>query len=96
MHLYAFLVEQAFGVRPAGVELLHLREPMVLASATTERSQAGLQRRTSAIWSAIERACATDGFQPRRGRLCSVCAFRDLCPAWAEPVAVADGPVAAL
>lgn len=96
VHLYAFLVQQAFGVRPARVELLHLREPMVLASTTTERSQAGLRRRTSAIWSAIERACATDGFQPRRGPLCSVCAFRDRCPAWSEPAAVAGQPLAAV
>ncbi len=86
VHLYAFLVEQALGVRPSRVELLHLREPMVLSSALTERSRIGLHRRTSAIWSAIEQACATDGFQPRRGPLCSVCAFRDGCPAWPDQV----------
>jgi len=97
VHLYAFLVEQAFGVRPARVELLHLREPMVLSCAPTERSVAGLHRRASAIWAAIERACATDGFQPRRGPLCSVCAFRDRCPAWpTEPPAVAGLPAAGL
>ncbi len=96
VHLYAFLVEQAFGVRPVKVELLHLREPLVLSSATTDRSRAGLHRRASAIWSAIERACATDGFQPRRGPLCSVCAFRDRCPAWPAPPPAAGGPAAAL
>lgn len=93
VHLYAFLVEQAFGVRPARVELLHLREPMILSSAPTDRSQAVVRRRTSAIWSAIEQACATDGFRPRRGPLCSVCAFRDRCPAW--PVSAAPSPAAA-
>ena len=94
VHLYAFLVEQALGVRPSRVELLHLREPMVLSSAPTPRSLAGLQRRTAAIWSAIEHACATDGFQPRRGPLCSVCAFRDGCPAWPEQVPAAAAAVA--
>ncbi len=89
VHLYAFLVEQALGVRPARVELLHLREPLVLSSVPNERSRAGLQRRASAIWSAIEKACATDGFQPRRSGLCSVCAFRDRCPAWPAEAAPA-------
>ncbi len=81
VHLYAFLVEQALGVRPARVELLHLREPLVLSSAPTERSRSGLERRASAIWTAIEHACESDGFKPRPGPLCSVCAFRDRCPA---------------
>jgi len=94
VHLYAFLVEETLGVRPARVELLHLREPLVLSSAPTERSRAGLQRRASAIWSAIEHACATDGFQPRPGPLCSVCAFRDRCPAQSRPSATAQAAVA--
>ena len=82
VHLYASLVEQTFGVLPSGVELLHLREPLVLSSVPTDRSRRGLRRRTAAIWTAIERACATDGFQPRPSGLCSVCGYRDICPAW--------------
>ncbi len=83
VHFYAFLVEQTFGVLPARVELLHLREPMVLSSRPNDRSQAGLQRRTSAVWAAIQQACDTDGFRPRPSALCSVCGYRDGCPAWA-------------
>ena len=82
VHFYAFLVEQTFGVLPSRVELLHLREPMVLSSVPSDRSRAGLRRRTAAIWSAIEQACATDGFRPRPSALCSVCGYRDRCPAW--------------
>lgn len=84
VHFYAFLVEQTFGVVPARVELLHLREPMALSSVPSDRSRAGLQRRTSAVWAAIEHACATDGFRPRPGALCSVCAYHDICPAWSS------------
>ena len=91
VHFYAYLVEQTFGVAPARVELLHLREPMVLSSVPSDRSRAGLHRRTSAIWAAIEDACASDGFRPRPSALCSVCGYRDICPAWSagrqEPVA---------
>jgi len=92
VHFYAFLVEQTFGVLPARVELLHLREPMTLSSVPSDRSRAGLRRRTSAIWAAIEQACATDGFQPRPSPLCSVCGYRDRCPAWSGPP-VASGAV---
>jgi len=95
VHFYAFLVERTFGVVPAGVELLHLREPMVLASVPSDRTRAGLRRRTAAIWSAVEQACATDGFQPRPGPVCSVCGFRDRCPAVARGAA-AEEVVAAL
>lgn len=94
VHLYAFLVEQTIGVRPARVELLHLREPLVLSSVPSERSRAGLHRRASAIWAAIERACDTDGFQPRRSGLCSVCTFRDRCPAWPIESSAAEAPAA--
>ena len=87
VHFYACLVEQTFGVVPARVELLHLREPLVLSSVPSERSRVGLRRRTSAIWQAIEQACATDGFQPRPSGLCSVCGYREICPAWVPPAA---------
>lgn len=98
VHLYAFLVEQTFGVVPARVELLHLREPLVLSSIPSNGSRLGLQRRTSAIWAAIERACATDGFLPRPSGLCSVCGYRDICPAWTpRPVTeTGEAPTSAL
>jgi putative RecB family exonuclease len=92
VHLYATLVEQSFGVVPIRVELLHLREPLVLSATPTERSRRGLRRKTAAIWTAIERACATDGFQPRPSGLCSVCGYRPICPAWSEPPAPAPAP----
>ena len=95
VHLYAYLVEQNLGVAPSSVELLHLREPLVLACASSERTRSSLQRRTSAAWAAIEQACATDGFEPQPGPLCGLCAFRSLCPAWpAGPAEAGAGPQA--
>lgn len=91
VHLYAYLLEQALGIRPARIELLHLREPVVIATSPTDRTVAQLQRRTSAIWAAIEQACAHDDFRPRPGWLCGVCAFGDHCPVGpAGSVALAD------
>jgi len=95
VHFYAFLVEQTFGVLPARVELLQLREPLVLSSAPSDRSRAGLRRRTSAVWAAIEQACATDGFEARPSSLCSVCGYRPRCPAWASTTSEAAERVTA-
>jgi putative RecB family exonuclease len=84
VHYYAFLLEQSLGIRPSRIELFHLREPVAISCEPTDRTVAHLQRRTAAIWAAIEKACADDDFRPRPSWLCSVCAFRDRCPAWVE------------
>ena len=42
----------------------------------TEQSIRGLRQRTSAIWTAVERACERDDFRPRPSTLCDWCAFR--------------------
>ena len=82
VHFYAFLCEQVFGARPARIQLLYLSEPVAIVAEPTEQSIRGLRQRTSAIWTAVERACERDDFRPRPSRLCDWCAFRDYCPAW--------------
>jgi putative RecB family exonuclease len=82
VHFYAFLCEQAFGARPARIQLLYLSEPVAIVAEPTEQSIRGLRQRTAAIWTAVERACERDDFRPRPSRLCDWCAFRDYCPAW--------------
>lgn len=92
VHFYAFLCEQVLGVRPARVQLLYLREPLAISTVPSDHSIRGLQQKTSAIWSAILRACEHDDFRPHRSGLCEYCAFRPYCPAWGgDPsLAVAD------
>ena len=82
VHFYAFLCEQVFGKRPARIQLLYLSEPVAIIAEPSEQSIRGLRQRTSAIWSAVERACENDDFRPRPSRLCDWCAFREYCPAW--------------
>ncbi len=93
VQFYAFLCEQALGRRPARIQLLHLAEPLAIVSVPTSQSIRGLEGRASAVWSAVERACATEDFRPRPSRLCDWCAFQAYCPAFGgEPVpAVATG-----
>lgn len=82
VHFYAFLCERVLGVRPARVQLLYLREPLAISTVPSDHSIRGLQQKTSAIWSAILRACEHDDFRPHPSGLCEYCAFRPYCPAW--------------
>ena len=94
VHFYAFLCEQVLGVRPARVQLLHLREPVAISTVPSEQSVRGLRQRTTAIWSAVERACTHDDFRPKVSRLCDFCAFKAYCPAWGGDPALAAAALA--
>ncbi len=82
VHFYSLLCEELLGRRPARVQLLHLQEPMVITSLPTDQSTRGLRTKVGAIWSAVERACATEDFRPKPGRLCDWCSFQAFCPAF--------------
>jgi putative RecB family exonuclease len=79
---YALLCEKVLGRAPAEVRLLHLRDPVALTAVATPQTLRGQQRRTSAVWNAIERACVTEDFRPKVGPLCQFCHFKPSCPAF--------------
>ncbi|HET7690227.1 MAG TPA: hypothetical protein VFK41_07610, partial [Nocardioidaceae bacterium] len=54
-----------------------------IIATPSEQSTRGLERKVGAIWTAIERACDRDDFRPKPSALCSWCAYKDLCPAFA-------------
>ena len=82
VHFYAFLCEEVLGVRPSRVQLLHLQDPVAISTVPSEQSIRALRQRTTAIWTAVERACETDNFKPKPSKLCDFCAFKAHCPAW--------------
>jgi putative RecB family exonuclease len=82
VHFYAFLCERVLGRRPSRIQLLYLSEPVAIVAEPSDQSIRGLEQRTSAIWKAVERACANDDFRPRPSPLCNWCAFQDYCPAF--------------
>jgi putative RecB family exonuclease len=82
VHFYAFLCEQVLGERPARVQLLYLREPMIISTIPSDQSIKGLRRRTAAVWSAIERACRLEDFRPKPSPLCEYCNWQTNCPAF--------------
>lgn len=89
VQFYAFLCEQVLGRRPAKVQLLYLSQPVAIITEPTDQSIKGLQQRTSAIWSAVERACAREDFRPKPSRLCDYCSYKTWCPAWGGDLSAA-------
>ncbi len=83
VHFYALLCEEALGIRPTKVRLVYLKNPVVLTAEISEQSLRGLRKRTSAVWSAIQRACVTEDFRPKPSPLCPYCSFQAICPAFA-------------
>jgi putative RecB family exonuclease len=90
VQFYALLCEQVLGRRPVSVRLLYLKDPMVIESDPSEQALRGLRQRTSAVWSAIERACEDEDFRPKPSALCSWCAFQEFCPAFGGDPAAAS------
>jgi len=82
VHLYALLCQQVLGRLPVAVRLLHLRDAVTITAVPTEQTSRGQRIRTTAIWSAIERACANEDFRPKPGPLCRFCNFQSMCPAF--------------
>lgn len=89
VHFYAFLCEQVLGRRPSRIQLLYLAEPVAIVAQPSDQSIRGLQQRTTAIWTAIERACVREDFRPQPSRLCDWCAFQAYCPAFGGDPALA-------
>jgi putative RecB family exonuclease len=83
MAMYSFMCEQVLGHRPAKVVLMYLAGPTSIIATPSDHTTAGLRRKAEAVWSAVERACETDGFQPRPSKLCDWCAYKPICPAHA-------------
>jgi len=82
VHIYALLCHRLLGRSPAEVRLLYLREPVAISAVPTPQVLRGQEKRTAAVWGAIERACAAEDFRPRTGPLCRFCHFKPVCPAF--------------
>lgn len=90
VQFYALLCEQVLGQRPVSVRLLYLKDPVVIEADPSEQALRGLRQRTSAVWSAIERACEEEDFRPKPSALCSWCNFKAFCPAFGGDPALAS------
>jgi len=96
VQMYALLCEQTFGRRPARVQLYYLSKPQAIVATPTDQVLTGVTRRTVAIRTAIDGACARDDFRPSPSRLCDFCAFVAFCPAHGGDPAAAEEVAATL
>ncbi len=80
--IYAAMCAELFGVHPAKIRLLYLRDRTIVEESPTPRALATMNTKVDAIWSAVERSCVTGDFRPKPSRLCDWCAFKDHCPAF--------------
>jgi putative RecB family exonuclease len=96
VHFYSFLCEAVFGKRPAKIRLMYLASGETIETVPSAQSVKFITTRTTAVWSAVERACTTGDFRPRQSKLCDWCSFRQWCPAFGgDPSLAADEAVAA-
>jgi putative RecB family exonuclease len=96
VHFYSFLCEAVLGRRPAKIRLMYLSSGETIETVPSAQSVKFITTRTTAVWSAVERACTTGDFRPRPSRLCDFCSFKQWCPAFGgDPAAAAAEAVAA-
>lgn len=88
VQFYAYLCQEAFGLRPSEVRLLYLKDQVVIVESPNDQTMRGLRARALAVWAAIERACETEDFRPNPTALCRFCAYQELCPAYQASVPV--------
>ncbi len=65
VHFYSFLCEAVFGKRPAKIRLMYLSSGETIETVPSAQSVKFITTRTTAVWSAVERACTTGDFRPR-------------------------------
>ena len=82
MKFYALVLWRTRGVVAAQLKLLYLKDGDALTYAPDEAELLRFERTLQAIWSAIERAVATQDFRPNRTRLCDWCDHQALCPSF--------------
>ncbi len=82
VHFYSFLCDAVLGRRPTAIRLMYLRDGLVITARPSAQSVRFMSTRATAVWRAIEHACATDGFEPRPSSWCASCAFQAWCPAF--------------
>ena len=83
MKFYALVLWRTRGVVASQLKLIYLGGSAdALTYAPEEGELVRFERTLQAIWSAIERAVATQDFRPNRTRLCDWCDHQALCPSF--------------
>ncbi len=82
MRFYALLLWRIRGVIPRELRLYYLGDRTWLRATPDEADLRATERRTEALWAAIDRAHRTGDWRATPNRLCSWCRHQALCPAF--------------
>jgi putative RecB family exonuclease len=82
MKFYALVLWRLRGRVPRLLQLMYLGNGEILRYAPDEADLRATQRKTEAIWRAIERATQRRDWRPRPSRICDWCAHKARCPAF--------------
>ena len=82
MKFYALVLWRLHGQIPRLLQLMYLGNGEVLRYAPDEADLRATERKTEAIWRAIERAMSRQDWRPRPSKICDWCAHKALCPAF--------------
>lgn len=85
LKVYALLIRQSTGETPVRLRLLYLNGPVVYEIPVNDAQLDAMERQLTALWAVIESAIRTDRFPTRPSKLCDWCAYKSICPAWAQP-----------
>jgi putative RecB family exonuclease len=84
LKIYALLVRIREGRTPDALRLIYLTGPTVYQIPVNDAQLDAMERQLEALWAAIGRSIETNDFPTRTGVLCDWCAYRDICPAFAD------------
>lgn len=98
MRFYALLVERLRGRVPSLLQLLYLRDGVVVSLRPTPEDLFRIEHEVRELWTEIVAAAKSDRWVTRRSRLCSWCSFQNACPEFggSVPLPAADAVEAAL
>jgi len=82
VHFYSFLCHAVFGKIPSKIRLMYLSSGETIDATPSAQSVRFVTMRTTAVLSAVEKACTSGVFQPRPSNICGNCAFKQWCPSF--------------
>jgi putative RecB family exonuclease len=81
MKFYALVLWRSTGRIPTLLQLVYLGSGETISYTPDEADLTAVERKMTALWSAIAHAARTGDWQPHPTRLCDWCDFQALCPA---------------
>ena len=80
LQMYAYMLREMRGELPTTLQLLYIKDGIRHTRTPTEQSMRFVHTRTTALFNAIEKSCASAQFSTKKSSLCNYCNFKSWCP----------------